>query len=503
MQNYVRGRGSGDIGQFRSAQTSSHSNTNKAQLAAQAKVDVAATTLDHNDHMKPPLRELERGGGIPTTSSFRQQQERPAFSKDRYDTDAESLNTPQSRFSAINDRQGHHSQNGQNVGEAETGNEYGEDDDGHSDEHEDEGWADDREDDYEFDDLDQQILQNIDFENQPRPAQLELIQRMREDQFIAVSSYPSTTSGQPDFEKDTSDQNDRDFVFQPLTVQPKPNSNQPHSTPHQQQTRQRHVPTSSQPPTYSQTFQASNYNQAVQRSSLARKNQSSSRYNPTPHAHQYQPAPHHDAAFLGGQIRTKEPRGLDERAQQTAPTRIQNAPAEESERVKRPIQVPPTPQPAAEGTYVEQTAERIEDYEDDELFEMRYEDLKNETFDTKPHAEPHILSDDMRSKPLKDRLEYVQKSLDDSGQTKFLSSLPTNEWEDAGEWFLDQFKSLVGRAKRARQNKRKLAKEFEEEVGKRHDQVVKKRKTVDDALNQMQKKGTGLLPKSPTPGRTK
>jgi hypothetical protein len=108
----------------------------------------------------------------------------------------------------------------------------------------------------------------------------------------------------------------------------------------------------------------------------------------------------------------------------------------------------------------------------------------------------------MATKPLNDRLDHVQKNLAPADQTKFFRSLPTREWEDAGDWFLSQFESIIKRTREARQEKRKLAREFEKEVEKRHRHVAKKSRQVDDALQKMSAQGQGLLPpKSPTPAR--
>jgi hypothetical protein len=139
----------------------------------------------------------------------------------------------------------------------------------------------------------------------------------------------------------------------------------------------------------------------------------------------------------------------------------------------------------------------VEDYDRPALFDMDYRQLSNEDFDTVPRALPAVLSDDMLKRPLTERLEYVQKSLDATDQGKFFGSLSTAEWEDAGDWFLDQFSAIINRTKEARQFKRKLAIDFENEVEKRHKRVTKKHRQVDVSLDNMKARGQGLIPKSP------
>lgn len=139
----------------------------------------------------------------------------------------------------------------------------------------------------------------------------------------------------------------------------------------------------------------------------------------------------------------------------------------------------------------------IGDYDHPALFNMSYDQLKKEDFDTVPRGKPVVLPDDMAQRPLSDRLEHVQKSLDAADQDKFFRSLQTHEWEDAGDWFLDQFSNIIQRAKEARQKKRKLATEFEAEIEKRYQQVAKRQQHVQDALARMKTQGQGLIPKSP------
>lgn len=139
----------------------------------------------------------------------------------------------------------------------------------------------------------------------------------------------------------------------------------------------------------------------------------------------------------------------------------------------------------------------VVDYDSPNLFDMTYDALKTEDFDTVPRGKPQVLSDDMVQKPLPERLAHVQKSLDAGDQTKFFRSLPTREWEEAGDWFLDQFSNIMQRMRGARQEKRKLARDFEDEVEKRYRHVAKRQQLVKDALDAMKKHGQGLIPRSP------
>jgi hypothetical protein len=139
------------------------------------------------------------------------------------------------------------------------------------------------------------------------------------------------------------------------------------------------------------------------------------------------------------------------------------------------------------------------DYDQGTLFSMRYSQLRNESFDTNPRAGDAFIPNEIAQKTLRERLDHVQKGCNASQQSQFFESLPTTEWENAGDWFLDQFTSIIHRTKEARQKKRKLAQEFEYEVERRHKHVHKKQSQVEDAMKKMQAQGERLVPRSPKP----
>ncbi|KAH6612014.1 extracellular mutant protein 11-domain-containing protein [Boeremia exigua] len=137
------------------------------------------------------------------------------------------------------------------------------------------------------------------------------------------------------------------------------------------------------------------------------------------------------------------------------------------------------------------------DYDPEVLSRMNYEQLANETFDTNPRKGDSDLPGNIREKPLPERLQFVQRELNPNAQSDFFSGLSTREWEDAGDWFLDQFSAIIKRTREARQKKRNKAQDFEEEIEKHHQHVAKKQRLVESAMAKMQAQGEGLVPKSP------
>jgi hypothetical protein len=166
------------------------------------------------------------------------------------------------------------------------------------------------------------------------------------------------------------------------------------------------------------------------------------------------------------------------------------------------IREPVMQQPVEQLPVEELEAVPYEDYDEKTLSKMSYEELKNESFDTDPHARPSVLTEDELRKPLVERLRLVQMTLDAGQQSEFFRSLPTTEWEDAGDWFLDQFQDIIKRTKQARQKKRKLAQDLEAEVEKRYEHVSKRQHQVQQAMDKMKAQGEGLVPRSPRPSKS-
>jgi hypothetical protein len=129
------------------------------------------------------------------------------------------------------------------------------------------------------------------------------------------------------------------------------------------------------------------------------------------------------------------------------------------------------------------------DYDKETLVGMDFMSLKNESFDKDPRADDFEMDEvDMEAK-----LAHAMENLDQEGQKKFFSSLPLDEWQEAGDWFLERFGDFIKHIVESRKQKRELAKRFEKEISTRHDDVSRKRKTLEDALTNMRTGGETLL----------
>ena len=136
------------------------------------------------------------------------------------------------------------------------------------------------------------------------------------------------------------------------------------------------------------------------------------------------------------------------------------------------------------------------DYAPPELYQMDYEVLKLQSFDTDPKVPDSGLSEEYQNQSLAQKLRHVA-DLPSSEQHTFFSSLSLDEWEEAGDWYLDRFGEISKKIREARRAKRDAAKQFESEIQKRHEAISKKRKEVEDSLKEMKESGGKVLHATP------
>ncbi|KAK0665116.1 extracellular mutant protein 11-domain-containing protein [Cercophora samala] len=141
------------------------------------------------------------------------------------------------------------------------------------------------------------------------------------------------------------------------------------------------------------------------------------------------------------------------------------------------------------------------DYNDAELHRMSYSDLRNEAFDYDPQAaaaiEQQTAVKQQQPPPhpggsIEQRLEYYknQGSLD---QHQFFARISVNEWDEAGDWFLEQFGAVVQRFKKARKDKRQLIAQFEDEISAREEAVRGKIEGIGRTLEDLKNEGQTMM----------
>lgn len=545
MEGFAKKRGGGD-GQ----QKPQTSNPDRQAIAANAKIHMKGgrpTSRQSQPQSKMPARGVGNAQNISAAiqNAPIRRGSGPKQKYDPYDTDAESIDTTvnQSDFQTGNiqpGRQNLHFQPGHNNdfagGESEEDEDRSNDGEGDDEEEEVEGVVEGVHNDYNLTNADVAYLENKGLGHLSRDEAVEYLLHNPPAAFPDVDgdSYPTTTNGdvsERQGEQDpTSDaygdggsvspspqQRNLNGQLRPpapplqrgpvdpglgrtadkthvkfnqataLRNQQRANMNLNHQPAHGLKETTAPLP-SSQPPSYSQVIQPMQVQQA-------RQDHPHSVNQPFPQQLQQPQQPQQPQQNISRHV--PGPSHVTVRPAAAADPRI---PAKQP-LATRTREVPRTQQPPVqrEPTEYEQV---LADYDVETLHKMKYDQLKNESFDLDPRAPDQPLGENMREKPLNDRLEHVQKHLDPQKQADFFRSLATTEWEDAGDWFLEQFSSVILRTKNARQNKRKLAEGFETEIEKRHKHISKKQRQVEQAMEKMKAQGEGLVPRSPRHSRS-
>lgn len=500
MQNFVKDRDR--AGSPQNAQAGRLSTVSKRQaIAANARIPLKKGTSTQQSVVQSAIP--SRGLGIVENAQSRQSNQDQAQKRDPYDTDAESLDTTvnhsviQVEGDQKNNQQ--HQQHGEVI---EIDDESEGDEDVSEEEQEFEG--------YEWTEEDIQLIEQAGLQNISREGQLSFLQQVRLNGFPTVDgdSYPTTTNGDP-----TEWEGAQEPILEEhnhrVLISPSP----------QRATAAGHftrplAPSSLQrdySPNEIRTNMGIPKSNLFQQSASLRGQQRSTKQLAQPVGTTYQSAVSAPLTIQhpnNGQTTQRQHIIPLQHVQQhpSGSARFQLQPLMPMELpapLKRPSSAHFKAEPSVQSDSVRQTigkelpAALVSDYDHETLLAMKYDQLSKEDFDTDPRAALQVLTEDILQKPLTERLEFVQKNLDAGKQSEFFSSLPILEWEESGDWFLEQFQKIIQRTREARQNKRKLAQEFENEVETRYNHVSKKQNQVEEALRKMKSQGEGLVPKSP------
>lgn len=132
------------------------------------------------------------------------------------------------------------------------------------------------------------------------------------------------------------------------------------------------------------------------------------------------------------------------------------------------------------------------DYDDDMLQRMSFTDLQNEPFDHDPTRELVQSPAKPRADNLDDRLHFY-RAKDENVQSQFFTQMSVRDWEDSGDWFLEQFGNIVDRMRGARQRKRKMVDDYEMEVSIREEAVRRKKESIDRKLSKLKQDGDAMM----------
>ena len=132
------------------------------------------------------------------------------------------------------------------------------------------------------------------------------------------------------------------------------------------------------------------------------------------------------------------------------------------------------------------------DYDDAALQKMSFADLQKQPFDHDPTREVAQSPAKPPADNLGDRLMFYS-SKDEGAQIQFFNQMPVREWEDSGDWFLEQFGDIVTKMKETRQMKRRIVEQYESEVSSREEEVRRKRESIDRKLSKLKHDSKAML----------
>ena len=137
------------------------------------------------------------------------------------------------------------------------------------------------------------------------------------------------------------------------------------------------------------------------------------------------------------------------------------------------------------------------DYDDGELNNMSYSDLRKQDYDYDPQAAAAMAAQQQTTAgsavgTLEERLQHYKTkgSLD---QHQFFTNLNAKDWDQAGDWFLEQFSGVVQKMRAARGAKRKLVEAFEEEIAQREEAVRGKAEGIERTLEDLKQEGQTMM----------
>lgn len=134
------------------------------------------------------------------------------------------------------------------------------------------------------------------------------------------------------------------------------------------------------------------------------------------------------------------------------------------------------------------------DFDEETLHKMPYEELRNQSFDEIPNQAQKPATQSLTTPPqtLGERMELF-KARSPEDRAAFLATLSIDEWEEAGQWLMGQFGTVMTKVAAARRERRKIAAAFEEKLAARDAEVRERTDGVTAVLQQMKNGGQDLL----------
>lgn len=147
-----------------------------------------------------------------------------------------------------------------------------------------------------------------------------------------------------------------------------------------------------------------------------------------------------------------------------------------------------------------QTRKRAKDldYSPEQLSSMTFQQLSNEPFNLPSERARAFIVQELSSDTLAAKMDNIlQKSKDDGAKVvhrrAFFSSLSVEQYDECANLIIRRFSGIVSTFADARQQRRRAAKDFEEEVAKREECVRGKTSVVDKDLGRLRRGGEEVV----------
>ena len=138
------------------------------------------------------------------------------------------------------------------------------------------------------------------------------------------------------------------------------------------------------------------------------------------------------------------------------------------------------------------------DYGPDQLSRMTFQQLSNEPFNLTSDKNRASVPQELSSSSLAARMDYILENLKDDDakialRRAFFSSLSIEQYEECANLMIRRFSDIMSKFMDARQQRRRAAKDFEEDVAKREECVRGKTTVVDRDLDRLKRGGEEVV----------
>lgn len=128
------------------------------------------------------------------------------------------------------------------------------------------------------------------------------------------------------------------------------------------------------------------------------------------------------------------------------------------------------------------------DYEVAALYEMDFSELQNEPYDQDPST---------TLPTLQELDELLDLSLTQQERHDNLRIMSAGHWQETGKWLIEHFADITRKLIHSRHDRRMISKEYEDEVARRHEDVVSTTEELTETLDEMKRQGQKMNEATP------